>query len=99
VKAAATPASKPPTGAIHRSVLACLASQNRRCWSTRRPASLPTTSGDRFDALQSMIPAAFFKSMGYTDIAKALGGYFVGQNNETARDVTARWPNAYPAAS
>ncbi len=50
--------------------------------------------GPEFDALQSLIPAAFFKSMGYTGIATALGGCFVGQNNEAAREVTERWPRA-----
>jgi L-2-hydroxycarboxylate dehydrogenase (NAD+) len=50
--------------------------------------------GPEFDALQSLIPAAFFKSMGYTGIATALGGCFVGQNNDDARSVTERWPSA-----
>lgn len=50
--------------------------------------------GPEFDALQSLIPAAFFKSMGYTGIATALGGCFVGQNNAEARCVTERWPSA-----
>ena len=50
--------------------------------------------GPEFDALQSLIPAAFFKSMGYTGIATALGGCFVGQNNEAARSVSERWPRA-----
>lgn len=50
--------------------------------------------GPEFDALQSLIPAAFFKSMGYTGIATALGGCFVGQNNAEARAVTERWPRA-----
>ncbi|MDA0336950.1 MAG: Ldh family oxidoreductase [bacterium] len=50
--------------------------------------------GPEFDALQSLIPAAFFKSMGYTGTANALGGCFVGQNNDAARAVTQRWPRA-----
>lgn len=50
--------------------------------------------GPEFDALQSMIPAAFFKSMGYTGIATALGGCFVGQNDDAARAVPERWPRA-----
>jgi L-2-hydroxycarboxylate dehydrogenase (NAD+) len=50
--------------------------------------------GPEFDALQSLIPAAFFKSMGYTGIATALGGAFVGQNNDAARAVPERWPRA-----
>ncbi len=47
--------------------------------------------GEEYDALQEMIPAAFFKSMGYTGVGIALGGPFVGTNNARARDVTARW--------
>ncbi|MGY8823204.1 MAG: Ldh family oxidoreductase [Candidatus Latescibacterota bacterium] len=50
--------------------------------------------GPEFDALQSMIPAAFFKSMGYTGSATALGGTFVGQSNERAREVEKKWPGA-----
>ncbi|MBT6145071.1 MAG: hypothetical protein HOH74_06560, partial [Gemmatimonadetes bacterium] len=50
--------------------------------------------GPEFDALQSLIPAAFFKSMGYTGIATAYGGCLVGQNNETARAVAQRWPRS-----
>ncbi|MEE2659846.1 MAG: Ldh family oxidoreductase [Candidatus Latescibacterota bacterium] len=50
--------------------------------------------GEEFDALQKMIPAAFFKSMGYTGVATALGGCFVGVNNDRARAVTERWPRA-----
>jgi LDH2 family malate/lactate/ureidoglycolate dehydrogenase len=50
--------------------------------------------GEEFDALQEMIPAAFFKSMGYTGAATALGGTFVGQSNERAREVEKKWPSA-----
>ncbi len=50
--------------------------------------------GDQFDALQSLIPAAFFKSMGYTGAATALGGTFVGQSNAAARAVEEKWPAA-----
>lgn len=50
--------------------------------------------GPEFDQLQSLIPAAFFKSMGYTGAAKALGGAFVGQSNEAARTVAEQWPRA-----
>jgi LDH2 family malate/lactate/ureidoglycolate dehydrogenase len=49
--------------------------------------------GPQFDALQELIPAAFFKSMGYTGIATALGGCFVGQNDPARRDPP-RWPRA-----
>ena len=50
--------------------------------------------GEEFDALQEMIPAAFFKSMGYTGAAMGWGGALVGQNSEAARQVAARWPAA-----
>jgi L-2-hydroxycarboxylate dehydrogenase (NAD+) len=50
--------------------------------------------GPEFDALQSLIPAAFFKSMGYTGAATALGGTFVGQSNARARAVEEKWPAA-----
>lgn len=50
--------------------------------------------GPEFDALQELIPAAFFKSMGYTGIATALGGCFVGQGSAAARAVQQRWPRA-----
>ncbi len=50
--------------------------------------------GPQFDALQSMIPAAFFKSMGYTGVGVGWGGAFVGMNNRRAREVTQRWPRA-----
>lgn len=48
--------------------------------------------GEEFDALQEMIPAAFFKSMGYTGVGTALGGSFVGTNTARAREVETRWP-------
>ena len=50
--------------------------------------------GEEFDALQEMIPAAFFKSMGYTGVGIGLGGAFVGVNNGRAEEVAARWPRA-----
>jgi LDH2 family malate/lactate/ureidoglycolate dehydrogenase len=50
--------------------------------------------GPEFETLESLIPAAFFKSMGYTGIATALGGVFVGQAQEEARAVHAKWPGA-----
>jgi LDH2 family malate/lactate/ureidoglycolate dehydrogenase len=50
--------------------------------------------GEEFDALQELIPAAFFKSMGYTGVATALGGAFVGMNSPEAEAVTRRWPGA-----
>jgi len=50
--------------------------------------------GPEFEALEAQIPAAFFKSMGYTGIATALGGVFVGQAQEEALAVQAKWPGA-----
>jgi len=47
--------------------------------------------GPEFDALQELIPAAFFKSMGYTGVATALGGSFVGMSNPRAAAVHQRW--------
>ena len=50
--------------------------------------------GPEFDALQEMIPAAFFKSMGYTGVGVGLGGAFVGMNNQHAREMSEKWPRA-----
>jgi len=50
--------------------------------------------GEQFDALQELIPAAFFKSMGYTGAATALGGAFVGMNNPRAQALTEKWSAA-----
>ena len=50
--------------------------------------------GPEYDALQELIPPAFFKSMGYTGSALALGGAFVGQNSDQARAIAQQWPRA-----
>lgn len=50
--------------------------------------------GPQFDALQELIPAAFFKSMGYTGVAMALGGTFVGMSNPRAAAISEKWPGA-----
>ena len=50
--------------------------------------------GPEYDALQELIPPAFFKSMGYTGSALALGGAFVGQNSDRARAIAQQWPRA-----
>lgn len=50
--------------------------------------------GPQFDALQELIPAAFFKSMGYTGVATALGGTFVGMSNPRAAAIHEKWPAA-----
>jgi LDH2 family malate/lactate/ureidoglycolate dehydrogenase len=49
---------------------------------------------DDYDRLQDVIPAAFFKSMGYTGIARALGGTFVGMDGPAAASVKQNWPRA-----
>ena len=46
--------------------------------------------GPEFDALLSMIPAAFFKSIGYTAVAHLLGGGLTGFNEPPPED-TAKW--------
>ena len=50
--------------------------------------------GEEYDYLQEMIPAAFFKSMGYTGIARALGGTFVGMDSPRSSAVAEKWPRA-----
>ena len=50
--------------------------------------------GEEYDALQEMIPAAFFKSMGYTGIGTLLGGAFVGMGNPRAKALAKQWPAA-----
>ena len=42
--------------------------------------------GEEIEAIEEQIPAAFFKSMGYTAIATLLGGAFVGQGADRARE-------------
>ena len=46
--------------------------------------------GPEFDALLSIIPAAFFKSIGYTAVAHLLGGALTGFT-EPAPEDTAKW--------
>ncbi len=50
--------------------------------------------GEEIEAIEEMIPAAFFKSMGYTAIATLLGGAFVGQGSERAQAIAEQWPAA-----
>ena len=84
----ATRASNPPTGATRRSALA---SRQQK----KPPLVLDAATciladyhrGPEYDALQELIPPAFFKSMGYTGSALTLGGAFVGQNSDRARAV------------
>ena len=49
--------------------------------------------GPEFDALLSVIPAAFFKSMGYTAVASLLGGALTGFTEPPPED-TAKWAGA-----
>jgi len=48
--------------------------------------------GPEFDALLSIIPAAFFKSIGYTAVASLLGGGLTGFTEPPPED-TAKWSN------
>jgi len=50
--------------------------------------------GEVFEQLESEMPAAFFKSVGYTAIATLLGGAFAGQAGERATQILSRWPGA-----
>ncbi|MBM3457671.1 MAG: Ldh family oxidoreductase [Armatimonadetes bacterium] len=50
--------------------------------------------GPEFDALLPQIPAAFFKSIGYTAVASLLGGGLTGFTLPEADRVAERWPNA-----
>ncbi|MDA0335629.1 MAG: Ldh family oxidoreductase [bacterium] len=50
--------------------------------------------GEQFEALEELIPAAFFKSMGFTAIGTALGGAFVGQATERAGQIQQTYPAA-----
>ena len=49
--------------------------------------------GEEFDELLSMIPAAFFKSIGYTAVACLLGGALTGFTEPASED-TAKWKGA-----
>lgn len=49
--------------------------------------------GEEFDELLSMIPAAFFKSIGYTAVACLLGGALTGFT-EAPSEETAKWNGA-----
>ncbi|MDP6039530.1 MAG: Ldh family oxidoreductase [Candidatus Latescibacteria bacterium] len=50
--------------------------------------------GPEYEALFEMIPAAFFKSIGYTAIAAIIGGGLAGVSLPTAHDITEQWPAA-----
>ena len=50
--------------------------------------------GPEFDALHEKIPAAFFKSMGYTAVATMLGGGLAGVGLPRAGEVKETWPAA-----
>lgn len=46
------------------------------------------------DHLQELIPAAFFKSMGYTAVSTIFGGAFVGTDSAATQAVVEKWRNA-----
>ena len=48
--------------------------------------------GPEYDALQELIPAAFFKSMGYTAVSSIFGGAFAGTDSAAAAALAAKWP-------
>jgi L-2-hydroxycarboxylate dehydrogenase (NAD+) len=50
--------------------------------------------GEEFEAIEAQIPAAFFKSIGYTAIGTLLGGAFVGQADPRAEEIAQKWPGA-----
>jgi len=50
--------------------------------------------GEEFDALEELIPGAFFKSLGLTAVAQALGGTFLGVDGERAAAMRQEWPRA-----
>lgn len=50
--------------------------------------------GPEFDVLQEKIPAAFFKSMGYTAVATMLGGGLAGVALSGVEKVVNDWPGA-----
>ena len=47
--------------------------------------------GPEFDALLSVVPAAFFKSIGYTAVASLLGGGLAGVTLPEAEEMGERW--------
>ena len=47
--------------------------------------------GEEYDALLSLIPAAFFKSVGYTAVAGLLGGGLTGYTLPDDKGVSERW--------
>ena len=51
-------------------------------------------TGPKFDALLPKIPAAFFKSMGYTAVATLMGGALAGNTLPSADAILDRWPGA-----
>ena len=48
--------------------------------------------GEEYDGLLSLIPAAFFKSIGYTAVAGLLGGGLTGYTLPDDEGVSERWP-------
>ncbi|MAP90981.1 hypothetical protein CMK15_05445 [Candidatus Poribacteria bacterium] len=50
--------------------------------------------GETYDQLLSLIPAAFFKSIGYTAVASLLGGGLTGFTLPESEETRKRWPAA-----
>lgn len=48
--------------------------------------------GPEFDALMELIPAAFFKSIGYTAVASIIGGGLAGTSLPESHEVREKWP-------
>ncbi|MDA0312740.1 MAG: Ldh family oxidoreductase [Planctomycetota bacterium] len=55
--------------------------------------------GPEFEALFEQIPAAFFKSIGYTATATLIGGALAGIGLQSAREVERKWPAAASAGT
>ena len=51
-------------------------------------------TGPEYDAMLEQIPAAFFKSMGYTAVASLLGGGLTGFTQPESLATLERWPGA-----
>jgi LDH2 family malate/lactate/ureidoglycolate dehydrogenase len=50
--------------------------------------------GPEFEAMMEKIPAAFYKSIGYTAVASLMGGGLAGVTLDSAKAAAKRWPRA-----
>ena len=48
--------------------------------------------GPEYEALFEMIPAAFFKSIGYTAVASIMGGGLAGASLPSSHEMKEKWP-------